>query len=83
MKKGIPIVYQKSKKTCHRTTFYFFINMSSCRKLEIQNDLPKITKIMWISFFLTNSGQKSLTMLIWLLFNNYSIDFLKIKKLKK
>ena len=30
---------------CHRTTFYSVFNMSSCRKLEIQNDLPQITQI--------------------------------------
>jgi len=39
------------KKRCHRTTFYSIINMGSCRKPEIQNDLPKITKIKWICYF--------------------------------
>jgi len=41
--------YYESKKAkkdkCHNTTFYSIFNMSSCRKPEIQNDLPKITKI--------------------------------------
>ena len=30
---------------CHRTTFYSIFNMSSCRKPEINTNLPKITKI--------------------------------------
>ena len=30
---------------CHRTTLYSIFDMSSCRKPEIQNDLPKITKV--------------------------------------
>jgi len=53
MKKGL--TYYESKKAksiCHRTTFYSIFNMSSCRKPEIQNDLPKITKIKWIWYFL-------------------------------
>ena len=60
------IVYlKKYKSICHHTTFYSIFNTSSCRKPEIQNDLPKITQNKWIwSIFLTNSGQKSLTMLI-------------------
>ena len=41
--------YYESKKAnksiCHRTTFYSIFNMSSCRKPEIQNDLPKVSKI--------------------------------------
>ena len=42
--------YYESKKAkqnciCHRTTFVSILNMSSCRMPEIQNDLPKITKI--------------------------------------
>jgi len=32
----------------NRTTFYSISNMSSCRKPEVQNDLPKITTIKWI-----------------------------------
>ena len=60
----ILFIKKAKKSTCHRTTFYSIFNMSSCRKLEIQNDLPKITQIKWICFFLTDSGQKSLTMLI-------------------
>ena len=47
MKKGINSVNLKKAKisTCHRTTFYYIFNRLSCRKPEIQNDLPKITKI--------------------------------------
>ena len=38
--------FEKAKKgTYHRTTFYSIFNMSSCRKPEIQNDLPKINQI--------------------------------------
>ena len=37
---------EKSKtNTYHRTAFYSSIKMSSCRKPEIQNGLPKITQI--------------------------------------
>ena len=58
--------------------------MSSCRKPEIQNDLPKITKIKWICYyFYKNSGQKFLTMFISSCWNNHLIEFLKIGKLKK
>jgi len=44
MKKGIHIccLSKKQKRKWHRTTFYSILNMSSCRKAEIQNDLPKI-----------------------------------------
>ena len=42
--------------------------MSSCRKPEIQNNLPKITKIKWICEFLTNSGHKSLAMFYFIMF---------------
>ena len=55
MKKGIHNVYLKKQKSkCYSTTFYSIFNMSLCRKLEIQNGLPKITKINWICFVLTN-----------------------------
>ena len=37
MKKGIHVVNQKKQTKV--------FNMSSCRKPEIQNDLPKVTKI--------------------------------------
>ena len=44
MKKGINIVNLKNQKRVlyQRTTFYSICKMSSCRKPEIQNDLPKI-----------------------------------------
>ena len=46
MKKGIHIVNLKSKNVyVTHTTFYFIFNMSSYRKPEVHNDLPKITKI--------------------------------------
>ena len=46
MKKGLQIVnLKKQKSICHRTTVHSIFNMSSCIKPEIQNDLPKITKI--------------------------------------
>ena len=60
--------------------------MSSCRKPEIQTDLPKNTKIKRF-FFLTNSGQKSLTMFIVLTtiqlnFKNREIREIKKKRLR-
>ena len=45
MKKGIHIIKKQNKSIFHLTTFYSVFNMSSCRKPEIQTDLPKITKI--------------------------------------
>ena len=51
MNKGIHIMNNKKGKTksiCHRTTFYSIFNMSSFRKPEIQNGLPKIIKIKGI-----------------------------------
>ena len=78
MKKDKLIVNLKSTKSiCHRTTFYSIFNTSSSRNPGIQNDLPKLTKIKRMCFFLTNSGQKSLTILISSFFNNYSIEFYK------
>ena len=55
-KKGTHIVNLKKAKTdsCHRTTFYSIFNMSSSRKPEVYTkDLPKITIIKWICYFLT------------------------------
>ena len=49
-------------KLCSKSEF----NMSYYRKPEIQNDLPKITKVKLIFFFYIyhqNFDQKSLTML--------------------
>ena len=54
--------------------------MSSCKKLEIQNDLPIKSPKVNLLFFLTNSDQKSLTMLISSFFNNSLIDLKKIEK---
>jgi len=80
MKKGIHIVYLKkqNKSICHHTTFYSIFNMSSCRKLEIQNYLPKITQIKWICYY-----KKWSKILCWFYhFNNCSIDFYEIEKIK-
>ena len=56
--------------------------MSSCRKPEIQTDLPKITKIKRL-FFLTNSGQKSLTMFIVLTTIQLNFKNREIRERKK
>ena len=70
---------KKSKEKVYVTVLLFILYSihveSSCRKPEIQNHLPKITKIKCICYFLTNSGQKSLTMFISSCFNKYSIEF--------
>ena len=52
-KKGIQIVNLKKPKKVHVTilSFYSVFNMSSSRMPEIQNGLPKITKIKWICYF--------------------------------
>ena len=72
--------YYESKKTkigiCHRTTYYSIFNMSSCRKPEYNNELPKLTNIKSREFAKKyNSGQKSLSMFISSWFNNLSIEF--------
>ena len=61
MRKGIHSVnLKKQMKIC-----YSIFNMSSCRKPEIQNALPKITKVKLICYFYQqNFDPKSLTMLI-------------------
>ena len=83
MKKGIHIVNLK-KSICHRTTFYVVFNMSSCRKPEIQNGFPKITKIKLICFFfLQNSSEKSLTRFVLSCLNSHSIGLKKRKKKKR
>ena len=70
MKKGIHIInLKKQKSICHRTSFYF----------NIQLKTPKSSEF---AIFLTNSGQKSLTMFSSSCCNNYFIEFLKIGKLK-
>jgi len=53
MKKGIHIMNQKKSKAKYMSPYYFYsiFNMSSCRKPEIQNDFPKITKIECIANF--------------------------------
>ena len=54
--------YYKSKKAitsiCHRTTFYSIFNMSSYRTPEIQNDLPEVTQIKWMCYFLNKQWSK-------------------------
>ena len=69
MKKGIPIMNPK-KRICHRTTFYSIFNMSSCRKPEMQNDLPSPNLS---EFAKKKSSQKVLTMYISSCCNNYLI----------
>ena len=61
-------------RICHRTTFYSIFNMSSCRKPEIQNGLPKSLKSSEFCYFFK---QKSVTLFISSC-NNYLIEFLKI-----
>jgi len=48
MEKGTHIVNLKEEEKKYMSRYYFYsiFNMSSCRMPEIQNDLPKITKIM-------------------------------------
>jgi len=56
--KGIHIVNLKKQNIiCHRSKLYSIFNMSSYRKPEIQNCLPKISK----DCFQLNSDQQSLT----------------------
>jgi len=62
MRKGIHIVNLKkqNKSICHSTYFNSIFNRSSCRKPEIPNDLPKITKVKLICYFFhQNFDQKS------------------------
>jgi len=81
MKKGIHIMNPKKQKCiCHRTTFYAIFNMSSCRKPEIQNDLPKITKIKWICFFFKNKLWSKITMVFFIMFYQLFNWILKIVK---
>ena len=56
--------------------------MSSCRKPQIQNDLPKSPKSSEFVIFLTNSGQKSLTMFISSFFTTIQLNF-KNREIKK
>jgi len=63
MRKGIHNVRysKKAKKSiCYHTNFNSIFNMSSYRKPEIPNDLPKSPR----SIFHQNFNQESLTMLI-------------------
>jgi len=55
MTKGIHIMNKKKAKEKYMSPYYFYFysicNMSSCRKWEIQNDLPKLIKIKCICCF--------------------------------
>jgi len=53
---------KKAKKVY--VTVLLFILYPICVHVESPKDLPKITQIKWNCFYLPNSGQKSLTMLI-------------------
>ena len=85
MKKGIHIVNLNKQQQKYVTVllFYSIFIRSSCWKPEIQNDLPKITKSSEFAKKQRNkSGHKFLTMFNSSCFNNYSIEFLKMGKLK-
>jgi len=76
MKKGIHIINPKQQERIyHHTSFYSICDMSSCRKSEIQHDLPKITKIKWICYFFNKQWQKILNYVCIIMFNNCSIEF--------
>ena len=57
--------------------------MSSCRKPEIQNDLPKITKVKLICYFFNRIAINNPSLCFVIIFNNYLIAFYNIPKLKK
>ena len=81
MKKGIHIVYRKKYMSPYY--FLFYIQLSSCRKREIQMICLKSPKSSDVALlFLTNSGKKSLTMLILSFFNNCSIDFFQNREIE-
>ena len=77
------MIYLKEQtSTCHRTTLYSIFKMSSCRKPEIQYDLPKITQIKWICLKEINKQwSKILNYVDFIILNNYSIDFWKKREI--
>jgi len=77
MKKGIHIMNPEKQKhcICHRTTFYSIFDMSSCIKPKFKMICQKSQKSSEVAIFLTNSGQKSVTMSSSSCFNNCSIEF--------
>ena len=54
---------------------YSIFNMSSCRQLEIQNDLPKSPKSSEFAIFFNKLWSKILNYVYFIMFNNYSIEF--------
>ena len=75
---------KKSKKCiCHRTSFYSIFDMSSCRKPEIQNDLPKLIKIKWICDCFNKQWSKSHNYVYFIMFKQLLNWMLKIGKFKK
>jgi len=56
--------------------------MSLCRKPEIQNDLPKITKIKWICYFFNKQWSNILNYVYFIMFEqlfNWILEILKLK----
>jgi len=82
MRKDIHIVYLKKQKKyiCHCTTFYSIFNIGSYRKPEIQNDLPKITKIKLICYFFTKTLTKICSFVNFSILNNFLIAFKNVVK---
>ena len=80
MKKGMHIINPiKPKK--YTSPYYFSICIQYGKpKIEIIFLTPESSAFV---FFLTNSGQKSLTIFISSCFNNYSIYFFKNWEIKK
>jgi len=71
MRKGIHSVnLKKQMKIC-----YSIFNMSSCRKPEIQNDLPKITKVKLICYFFNRIAINNPSLCFVIILNNYLIAF--------
>ena len=58
----ILLIEKKKNSICHRTNINSIFKMSSYRNPEIQNDLPKLTKVKLI-FFQQNFDQESFCML--------------------
>jgi len=50
--------------------------MSSCRKPEIQNDLPKLTNIKWICYFFNKQWSKIINYVYFIIFlTNMQLNF--------
>ena len=82
MKKSIHIMNPPKSKIEVYVSVRLFILYPIWVHVEIQNDLPKITKIKWICYFLTNSGQKSLLCLFHHILTTIQLN-LKNSEIKK